>query len=146
MTELLSLHADAPIRARKVAQSLGTAAAPPVPGSAPHELILRRTILLGTGAGPELLFADSCFVFDRFSASIQHDLLHTELPVGLLWRRERLEMYREIIDRRRETCAAVAALLGTDEHATLYSRTYLIYYQQRALGVITEKFAATALR
>ena len=146
VTELLSLYCGRPIRARKIAQSLAAGAAPAVLAAAPHERILHRTIVLGSGIGDELLFADSCFVFDRFSAAIQHDLLQSELPIGLLWRRERLEMHREIVDRRSETCAAVASLLGVACDATLYCRTYVIFHHQRPLGVITEKFCATALR
>ena len=145
VTELLSLYCGKPIRARKVAQSLATGGAPAWLAAAPKERILHRTILLGSGeAGDdELLFADSWFVFDRFSAAIQHDLLHTELPIGLLWRRERLEMHREIVDRRSETCAAVALLLGAAENTALYSRTYLIVHRERPLGVIIEKFRTT---
>lgn len=146
VTELLSLYCGRPIRARKIAQSLATGAAPVALAAAPHERVLHRTIVLGSGVGDELLFADSCFVFDRFSAAIQRDLMQSELPIGLLWRRERLEMHREIVDRRSETCAAVANLLGAANDAILYCRTYVIFHQHRPLGVITEKFCATALR
>lgn len=146
VTELLSLYCGRPIRARKVAQSFAVGTAPRLLAAAPHERILQRTIVLGSGSGDELLFADSRFVFDRFSTAIQHDLLHTELPIGLLWRRERLETHREIVDRRSETCDAVADLLGVAHDATLYSRTYVIFHQHRPLGVITEKFSAAALR
>lgn len=163
VTGLLSLYARRPLRARKVAQSLeigildpaslgaagvGRASAATIDplDAAPHERILRRTIVLGSEGDGELLFADSRFMFDRFSQAIQDGLLHTELPIGLLWRRERLETYREIVDCRSETCAPVAALLGVPEGSLLYARTYVIYHQRRPLGVITEKFAASVLR
>ena len=146
VTDLLSLYCGRPIRARKLAQSLAAVDAPALLAAAPHERILHRTIVLGSGDGSELLFADSCFVFDRFSPAIQRDLLQTELPIGLLWRRERLEMHREIILRQSETCAAVARLLGVADDAALLSRTYVIFHQHCPLGVITEKICATTLR
>lgn len=148
VTELLQLYAGKPMRARKIAQSLATDNGPALLAAEPGERILHRRIVLGSGDENdiELLFADSYFIFDRFPAAIQRDLLHTELPIGLLWRRERLEMVREIVDRHSETCADVAVLLGARAETTLFARTYIIFHQARVLGVITEKFSATSFR
>lgn len=144
VTELLALHAQREIRAHKVAQTLTTGSAPSILAASADERILHRTITLGAADGPVLLFADSWFVFDRFPATIQRDLLETDLPIGLLWRRDRLEMVREILSIRSEHCRGAAALLGIAPETLLYARTYCIIHQGRPLGVITEKFSATA--
>ena len=145
VTELVSLYAGRPIRARKISQSIGYAAAPAPLQTDADARILHRTIVLEDDTGAPYLYADSYFIVDRFSEAIQRDLVETDLPIGLLWRRERLEMYREMIDHRREQCAVVAALLQVDAMAALLSRSYVIVHGGQPLGVITEKFAADVL-
>lgn len=141
VTELLSLYCGEPIVARKLGESFDTAS-----HGGRHVRVLHRTVLLCTAAGEPCLHAQSHFMFDRFPASIQRDLVETTMPIGLLWRRERLEMHREIIERKRETDPAVAALLGVSAENDLLCRTYRIVHQCETLGTITEKFAASVVR
>lgn len=141
VTELLSLYCGEPIVARKLGETFETA----MHGGAPVR-VLHRTVLLCSAADEPVLYARSHFMFDRFPAAIQRDLLETTLPIGLLWRRERLEMHREIVERKRETDPSVAALLGVAEQAELLCRTYRIIHQGETLGTITEKFAASVVR
>lgn len=149
VTELLALHAGRPIHARKLLQEIAPGAAAPVLealAATPDTPILHRTILLCAEDEAACLHADSYFIIGGFSEAIQRDLNETDLPIGLLWRRERLEMHREIIDRRRERDPGTAALLQVAADAWLLSRTYLVFHGRRPLGMITEKFAAGALR
>lgn len=140
VTELLSLYCGEPIVARKLGETLETTAHAGNPVR-----VLHRTVLLCTAAGEPCLYAQSHFMFDRFPAAIQRDLLETTTPIGLLWRRERLEMHREIIERKRETDPTVAALLGVPADADLLCRTYRIVHGGETLGTITEKFAASVV-
>jgi chorismate-pyruvate lyase len=147
VTELLGLYTGEAILARKLEQSLRPGLALPHLDCLPDTPVLHRRILLvGAASGRAHLYAESGFVFGRFSPAIQHGLLHTEQPIGLLWRNERLEMYREIVDRRIERCEATSALFGLPAEAPLLARTYLIFHGGHTLGVITEKFPAGQLR
>ncbi len=141
VTELLSLYCGEPIVARKLGEAFDSAA-----HGGQQVRVLHRTVLLCTAAGEPCLYAQSHFMFDRFPEAIQRDLLGTTMPIGLLWRRERLEMHREIIERKRETDPAVAALLGVAAQADLLCRTYRIVHHGETLGTITEKFAASVVR
>lgn len=147
VTELLELYCGAPIAAHKLGQSfVATDTAPVALAAAPEVRVLQRTVLLGPAHTAPCLYAQSHFIFDRFSPAIQSDLLHTELPIGLLWRREQLEMHREIIAYACEPDAQIAALLQVALSTPLLSRSYRILSGAQVLGVITEKFASTALR
>jgi len=146
VTELLQLHQARPIKAHKVQQTLGQVAAPPALGCQAEEPVLHRTVLLEPVGGGDRVFAESYFVFARFSASLQRQLVETESPIGLLWREERLEMFREVVRRGVEVSPAVAEHLGVPPDTPLFTRTYAIHHAGRLLGLITETFASTAYR
>ena len=71
---------------------------------------------------------------------IREQLLHTDLPIGLLWKQERLETYREIIEKAVIRCPHLAHHFELPEDAWFVSRTYLIYHGGRPLGAITEQW------
>ncbi len=146
VTELLALHTGQPIRARKLAQTLGEVAAPAALGCTADAPVLHRTVILEPVHGGDRVFAESFFVFGRFSASMQRSLVETEEPIGLLWRLERLEMFREVIERGVLVAPDVAARLQVPADTELFTRTYSIAHGGRTLGLITETFASTAYR
>ncbi|MFM9435227.1 chorismate-pyruvate lyase [Janthinobacterium sp. CG_23.3] len=139
VTELLVLYAGRPIRARKIEQALRRGAAPAELACDPDTPLLHRKVML-VDERASYVYAESAFVFERLSPSIQRRLLETEAPIGLLWREEKCEMYREIIDTRLQQCPDAAAHFGLPPGAPLLSRTYLLHQQSRPMGIITEKF------
>ncbi len=145
VTELLSLYAGEPIRVQKIEQSIGRGDAPAVMACAEGAPLLHRKIML-VDAKRKHVYAESTFVFERFSKTIQTKLLESDTPIGLLWKQEKVEMYREIIDVRLEQCAAVAAHFGLPADTWLLSRTYLLHQQAKPLGVITEKFPRSSFQ
>ena len=144
VTDLLALYCGLPIQTFKVEQSL-QAGGPDALGVGAHVPVLHRSVILGSDAVTPYLHAHSHFVVDRLSAATRRDLLETDLPIGLLWRRERLEMYREIIACKRVTDARIAGLLHVAPETNLLARTYRIVHGARVMGMITETFAATVL-
>ncbi len=140
VTELLSLYVGQPISARKLSQNFVLGPCIAHLDCASDARVLHRKIMLCSRVGGDHLFAESTFVFDRFSAHIQHGLLHTEQPIGLLWRQERLEMYREIVLRQIEHCPETAAAFGVPADTLMLSRTYVLFHAGQKLGVITERF------
>ncbi|MFZ4289149.1 chorismate--pyruvate lyase family protein [Variovorax sp. HJSM1_2] len=151
VTELLRLYAGGPIRASKLFQTVGTGPLADASGllealDAPAGAsLLQREIMLIHGTTP-LVFAASTFVLARLSPAIRAGLVDTEVPIGLLWRQERAEMYREIVDLRLERFAAVAAHFGLAADTLLLSRSYTLRQSGRVMGMITEKFPITGFR
>jgi len=85
-------------------------------------------------------------VLERLSKSIQDQMLNTDRPIGLLWKEERLETFREIVGQAVEPCAAIAQYFDLPPSAPFVSRTYLIHHDRRPLGIITEKWPLSPFR
>ena len=139
VTDLIALYAGEAIHVRKLRQELQVREPPSLLAGTGSVQMLRRQILL-SGRERSYLYADSQFLFQRFSPSIQRQLLETDQPIGLMWKQERLETYREIVAQEVERCADVAMHFGLAADAWLVSRTYLIHHGGSPLGAITEKW------
>jgi len=145
VTDLIALYTGESIRVKKIEQAIRQEIASPVLQCSGSTSLLIRKILL-SGANGNYLFADSVFVFERFSRSIREQLLNSDKPIGLMWKDERLETYREIIEQKVGPCADIAAHFDLPESAPFVSRTYLIYQMGKPLGAITEKWPLSYFR
>jgi chorismate-pyruvate lyase len=139
VTDLVALYAGEEIHVHKVHQEIAVRQPPAVLACEGPVQMLYRQILL-RGRQRTFLYADSQFVFARFSAGVQQQLLHTDQPIGLLWKQARLETYREIIEKAVIRCPHVAQYFELPEDAWFVSRTYLIHHGGRPLGAITEQW------
>jgi chorismate-pyruvate lyase len=141
VTELLSLYTRRNITARKIEQVVGPDNPPSaLPCSAETPLLRRKVMLTDSDSQTNYVFAQSTFILDRLSESTQHKLLKTETPIGLIWKEEKSEMFREIIDICIEKCADTSSLFDMPADTDLLSRTYLLYQSSVPFGMITEKF------
>src|SRR3954468_24158870 len=119
VTELLSIYTGNEIKVQKVDQyisAVGGSAALGCPDGTP---LLHRKILLVDEASSHV-YAESIFVFERLSRRTQVWLLETDLPIGQLWKEEKAEMHREVIDVRQEQCPAVAECFGLPADTALW--------------------------
>lgn len=146
VTELLSLYCEQPIIARKILQSLPATAvlAAAAAGIAPP--LMLRAVILENADGKPLLHATSCFALDSMPAAIRRDLQETDTPIGLLWRRERLEMYRELLGCQKGVDDEIAAALQVPGTTPLLQRSYRLFHHREAMGLITETFATSVLK
>lgn len=145
VTDLIALYAGEPIGVKKLAQSIRDEHAPAELQCAGPTCMMSRSILL-TGATRTYLYAESLFVLERLSKSIQQQMLDTDRPIGLLWKEERLESFREIVRQAVEPCEAIAHHFDVPASAPFVSRTYLIYHGGKPLGMITEKWPLSHFR
>ena len=145
VTDLIALYAGEAIRVKKLVQTIGEESAPAeLQCIGPTRLLSRRILL--TGAMKTYLYAESQFVLERLSKSIQDQMLNTDRPIGLLWKEERLETFREIVGQAVEPNAAIAQYFDLPASAPFVSRTYLIHHGGRPLGMITEKWPLSFFR
>lgn len=145
VTDLIALYTGESIRVKKLEQAIVERPAPPSLRCEGQVKLLSRKILL-SGASRNYLYADSLFVFERFSASIQNQLLTTDRPIGLMWKEERLETYREIVEQKIEPCVEAVSHFDLPPSALFVSRTYLIHQAGKPLGSITEKWPLSFFR
>lgn len=105
--------------------------------------ILRRNILL-SGVEKNYIYVEAIYNFDLHSKAIQKKLIETEQPIGIMWKEEKLEMYREVVDFRREKYEIATQYFDDITADTpILSRTYLVYHKKQILCMITEKFPMT---
>jgi chorismate-pyruvate lyase len=145
VTDLVALFSGEDIHITKLSQENITAVGPKELGLSVAQPILERSILL-SGADKHYLYAQSYFVIPRLAPDMQKALLETQTPIGLLWKRARLEMYREVVDRHLERSPELLEFFPDAQDARFISRTYVVYHQGEVLGVITEKFPLTYFR
>ncbi len=141
VTKLLSLYTGEAISARRIEQSVRSGGAPAAlvcPVDAP---LLHRKIMLVDGHR-NLVFAESVFIVERLSPSLQRRLHDSDTPIGSLWDLERSEIYREIIDIHAGPHPATAGHFGLPMDTPMMSRTYLLQQHAAPLGIITERFPA----
>ena len=110
--------------------------------NSPTQLLHRRILLTGSR---HYLYAESFFVIERMSEYLRKELLESDIPIGLLWQREKLETFREIISSQCEDNRELIEYFSEAESndAKFMSRSYLIYHGGVPLGLITEKFPAS---
>ena len=145
VTDLIALYAGEPIGVRKLSQSIREELAPTELLCAGPTRLMSRSILL-TSAARTYLYAESQFVLERLSKSIQQQMLDTDRPIGLLWKEERLETFREIVRQEVEPCEAIAHHFDVPVSVPFVSRTYLIHHGGKPLGMITEKWPLSHFR
>lgn len=139
VTDLIALYTKETIRVTKLEQAIEQSIAPLELKCEAPTRILRRRILL-SGAQRNYLYADSQFVFDRFTPWMQTQLLQTDRPIGLLWKDAKLETYREVSAHGIEANADICRHFSLPADSQFVSRTYLIHHAGKPLGAITEKW------
>jgi chorismate-pyruvate lyase len=139
VTDLVALFSGEPIHITKLCQEVIQTKGPEALQLAAPESLLKRVVLLSSERQHHL-YAESYFVIGRMAPSMQAALLETETPIGLLWKEARLEMYREVVERKLENKPTLLDYFPDTGDERFLSRTYVIYHQQKPLGIITEKF------
>jgi chorismate-pyruvate lyase len=144
VTDLVALYAGEPIRVHKLEQSVRQESSDTLECPAPTGLLYRSILLCG--AARNFLHAESVFVLDRLAQSMRQHMLETDRPIGLLWKEERLESFREILDQSIEPCARIAQYFGVAATTPFVSRTYVVHHNRRPLGMITERWPISQFR
>lgn len=145
VTDLIALFAGERILVRKLEQTIDEGLAPLDLQCATPTRLLRRRILL-SGKTRNFLYAESQFLLDRLPQEVRESMLHTDLPVGLLWKEARLETFRELLGQSLGPRAALAHHFDVSISADFVSRTYLVHHAGRPLGMICETWPMNSFR
>ncbi|MGI1679266.1 MAG: chorismate pyruvate-lyase family protein [Cellvibrionaceae bacterium] len=139
VTDMLGLLIGEPIRITKLSQNTSNADIPKELELETPTDVMSREILL-TGHEDNYIYAKSLFVISRMSKDMQHKLLETDTPIGLLWKQEKLETYREMISQGIESCPELREHFPFTDSDDFLCRTYTVRHNQKPIGIITEKF------
>lgn len=142
VTDLIALLTGESIRITKLHQELVFERGPAALDLKEETSLLHRVVLL-SGTEKHYLYASSYYVLERMPDRMQIQLLETDTPIGLLWKEARLEMYREVVEQKVETCPELCAYFSDMEGETFLSRSYVVHHGGSPLGLITEKFPSS---
>ncbi len=145
VTDLLSLYTQKTIQVKKLMQEIVYSGEQQLNFCSLNTPLLKRCVLICSNT-ENYIYAESTFVFEHLSRSAQYHLLETDQPIGLIWKAEKLESYRDVIGYSIEANEKVSKLFRLCPESKFVSRTYLIYHRQVILGEITEKFPLTYFR
>lgn len=109
-------------------------------------VIDRKIFLQGKISMRNFIYAESTLALERLDETFQHELLESKVPMGKLWRQNRIETYKEIISTKKESAFELADAFGIAAEDQLLSRTYLVFSQRQPIIQITEKFPFSYFR
>lgn len=145
VTDLLKLYAGEAISARRLEQTITRNNTQPLLSVPPETALLKRRVVL-CGDKTNYLYAESFLVFDMLTETMRYKLLETDCPMGRVWKEEKLEMYRDVIEHRIAPCPRVSIYFDVPFHIPILSRTYLVFVRNKPFGVVTESFPSTHFR
>jgi chorismate-pyruvate lyase len=110
--------------------------------TAEESLLERRILLRGSTSGKTHVYAESIIAIDRLSAGFRDELLHSDVSLGRLWQKHRLETYKEPAAVSCRPAAALAVHFACPEDLLLLSRSYCVICDGRPTMHVLEYFQA----
>lgn len=103
--------------------------------------VSKRNILLkGRTSRRNWLYAESIIVHERLPEAFQEELLLSRVPIGKLWKKYKLETYKEPLTYCRESAENVFFYFDLHRTDPVLSRTYVAHSGNKPIMMITEKF------
>jgi chorismate-pyruvate lyase len=110
------------------------------------ELVLERRVLLrGRQSGRGYVYADSLVAVDRLASPIRRALLNSDVPLGQLWKQCGTELFKQVLQRRREPAGELFEYFPVRPESTLLVRTYRAYAGGSPVALIREHIAPLSL-
>ena len=107
-----------------------------------QQVIERKICLQGKSTGINWLYAESTIVTERLEPSFREELLESQIPIGKLWFKYRVETFKEILPPFQEPAGDLAHYFAMPPEQPLLGRTYRVFSKQQPVMMLTEKFPA----
>lgn len=141
LTEILEAHLLEPIELVKLSQRVFEPDVGIPSFSKPSQSLLERKInLRGARSRRIYVYAESLLVVGRLDPQFRAELMESEIPLGRLWHKFRLETYKELIGVDSRPAGALATSLDCSANASLLARTYDVVSAREPLMRISEYF------
>jgi chorismate-pyruvate lyase len=140
---MLQVICREPIKAKKLAQEVQPAVRrfDLLDLEAGELLMSRRVLLQGDRTGTSYVYADSCIAITRLDIRFQQGLLKSDVPIGRLWRDNRVEIFKEITGLKTQAAGYLAGYFGTSADTSLLVRSCRIFAGGRPAMLINEYFS-----
>ena len=100
----------------------------------------RRIVLWGRRTGRHYVYAESMVAIDRLQPGLRQDLLESDVPLGRLWVKHRLETYKQLLSVDCEAAPDLPPEFKPSPGPVL-GRTYLVFAAGVSVMAITERFS-----
>src|SRR5208283_676089 len=144
LTEILEATFLERIQLIKVAQQVIHATASHAqlePDSEQREALIERKILLqGEESGRNYAYAESLIAVDRLGSSFRDELLESNMPLGRLWLKYKLETFKELQTVQCQSASQLCGYFESPAASQLLVRTYRVFSGARPVMIITEFF------
>ena len=107
-----------------------------------QKVIQRKICLQGKDSGINWLYAESIIIPERLEPSFRDDLLESQIPIGNLWSKYKIETFKEILPPFKQTAGELGQYFSIPAQQYLLGRTYRVYSRQQPVMMLTEKFPA----
>ena len=105
-----------------------------------HNIIRRKICLQGQNSGINWLYAESVIVPERLEPLFREELLESQIPIGNLWSKYRVETFKELSPPFQESANELATQFSIQPQQHLLGRTYRVFSKQQPVMMLTEKF------
>ncbi len=109
---------------------------------AKQSIISRKICLQGQDSGINWLYAESIIIPERLPPLFRQELLESQIPIGKLWSKHRVETFKELLPPFEEPAEQLALYFKVESEHRLLGRTYRVFSQQQPIMMLTEKFPA----
>ena len=103
-------------------------------------LIQRKICLQGKDTGTNWLYAESLIVPERLDSLFREELLESQIPIGNLWSKYRVETFKELLPPFQQQAGELSQYFSIKDQHILFGRTYRVFSNQRPIMMLTEKF------
>jgi chorismate-pyruvate lyase len=144
LTDTLEAAFLEPIGVRKIqlTTAASQAAVPDLAVASGESLMERKIVLHGETSGRNYVYAESLLALDRLPLAFREDLSATNMPLGHLWSKYKLETRKELLAVWRAPCGALGEYFHGNERTDLLGRRYRLISGGRPLMLITEHLPA----
>lgn len=104
------------------------------------EVIERKVLLQGKISRKNFIYAESLIVPERLEQDFKTSLLTSQIPLGQLWLKHKLETFKEIVDSGKEMANDLSSYFNIQIEQNMLFRSYRLFNNRRPIMIITEKF------
>ncbi|NEO19166.1 chorismate pyruvate-lyase family protein [Moorena sp. SIO4A5] len=142
VTDMLEAYLFEQIRLVKLSEELVTTTddIDPMQLNKGSSVLDRKILLQGKISRKNYIYAESIIVIDRLDEYFQKDLLKTKTPIGKIWREQRFETFKEIVDTGKKPAKELADYFDIEPEANLLFRTYCVFSNRQSVMMISEYF------
>jgi chorismate-pyruvate lyase len=144
LTETLAAMFLEPIQLVKLEVTI-TQSPQPVPQlelAAGANVMQRRIVLRGSRSGTPYVYAEVVIATDQLPQRLRDELLEGRVPLGALWIRHRLEIFKDRPRVRQRPAGDLAQYLNVSCEDLLIDRTYRTFTGGRPIFLVSEYFPA----